>query len=67
VTEDQIRDAVRRLAVDARIVAEASGAVPVAAYLHAADALQLRGDTVAVVSGGNIAPELLAQLVAPTA
>ncbi|HEY2273488.1 MAG TPA: threonine/serine dehydratase [Jatrophihabitantaceae bacterium] len=66
VTEDQIRDAVRRLAVDARIVAEASGAVPVAAYLHAADALQLRGDTVAVVSGGNIAPELLAQLVAPT-
>ena len=67
VTEDEIRDAVRRLAVDARIVAEASGAVAVAAYLHHADSLGLRGDTVAVVSGGNIAPDLLAELLAPPA
>jgi threonine dehydratase len=67
VAEDEIRDCVRRLAVDARIVAEPSGAVSVAAYVHHADQLGLRGDTVAVVSGGNIAPELLAQLVAPTA
>jgi threonine dehydratase len=67
VTEDEILDAVRRLAVDARIVAEASGAVAVAAYLHHADALGLHGDTVAVVSGGNIAPDLLAELLAPPA
>ena len=63
VSEDEIRDAVRRLAVDARLVAEPSGAVPVAGYLHHADQLQLRGNVVAVVSGGNIAPELLAELL----
>jgi threonine dehydratase len=65
VTEDQIRDTVRRLAVDARVVAEAAGAVAVAAYLHRADELRLRGSIAAVVSGGNIAPELLAELLNP--
>lgn len=67
VTEHEIRDAVRRLAMDARIVAEPSGAVAVAAYLHHAGSLGLRGDTVAVVSGGNIAPDLLVELLAPPA
>jgi threonine dehydratase len=65
VTEDQIRDTVRRLAVDARVVAEAAGAVAVAAYLHRADELRLPGSIAAVVSGGNIAPELLAELLNP--
>lgn len=64
VSEEEIRDAVRRLAVDARLVAEPSGAVPVAAHLHHAEELHLRGPVVAVVSGGNIAPEVLAQLLA---
>jgi threonine dehydratase len=35
----------------------------VAGYLHHADELQLRGKVIAVVSGGNIAPEQLAQLL----
>lgn len=62
VTEDEILDATRRLVVDARLVAEPSGAVPVAAFLHHADRLP-GGTAVAVVSGGNIDPALLARLL----
>ena len=65
VTEDEIREAVRRLAADARLVAEPSGAVPFAAYLHHADRLGAAGDTVAVISGGNLAMDTLAHLIAP--
>jgi threonine dehydratase len=65
VTEDEIREAVRRLAADARLVAEPSGAVPFAAYLHHADRLGAAGNTVAVISGGNLAMETLARLIAP--
>lgn len=65
VGEDQIRDGVRRLAADARLVAEPSGAVTYAAYLHRAGALRGAGKVVAVVSGGNIAPEMLADIVRP--
>lgn len=54
VSEDQIREAVRVLAARSRLVAEPSGAVATAAYLFRAEELRLRGDTVAVVSGGNI-------------
>jgi threonine dehydratase len=62
VTEDEILDATRRLAAEARLVAEPSGAVPVAAFLHHAD--QLPGRTaIAVVSGGNIDPRLLGRLL----
>jgi threonine dehydratase len=63
VSEDEIRDGVRRLAIDARLVAEPSGAVPLAAYLHHADRVGTSGATVAVVSGGNLAPGTLAQLL----
>ena len=65
VSEDQIRDGVRRLAADARLVAEPSGAVAYAAYIHHAGALRGAGKVVAVVSGGNIAPEMLADIVRP--
>jgi threonine dehydratase len=64
VTEEEIRDGVRRLAADARLVAEPSGAVPFAAYLHHAGELGLDGNVVAVVSGGNIAMETLARIIA---
>jgi threonine dehydratase len=64
VTEDEIRDGVRRLATEARLVAEPSGAVTLAAYLHRADRLGMDGDVVAVVSGGNIAPDALAHTIA---
>jgi len=65
VTEDEIRDGVRRLAADARLVAEPSGAVPFAAYLHHADRLGTGGSTVAVISGGNLDMRTLARLIAP--
>jgi threonine dehydratase len=63
VTEDEIRDAVRTLARDARLVAEPSGAVTTAAYQHCAEQLPATGRFVAVVSGGNIAPDALARLI----
>jgi len=65
VSEDEIRDGVRRLAADARLVAEPSGAVPFAAYLHHGDELGTGGNIVAVVSGGNLAMDTLARVIAP--
>jgi len=53
VAEDEIADATRALAVHARIIAEPSGAVTTAAWLHHRSALP-SGRTVAVVSGGNV-------------
>jgi threonine dehydratase len=66
VTEDEIRDGVRRLALDARLVAEPSGAVTLASYLHSAGRLEVKGNVVAVVSGGNIAPDMLTKAVTST-
>jgi threonine dehydratase len=63
VTDEEILDTVPLLARSARIVAEPSGAVAVAAYLHRRDELP-GGRTVAVVTGGNIDPALLARLLA---
>lgn len=60
VTEDQIRDAIGVLATKSQVVAEPSGAVSVAAYLHAD---LPNGRTVAVVSGGNIDPLLFAEVL----
>jgi threonine dehydratase len=65
VSEDEIRDGVRRLAADARLVVEPSGAAAFAAYAHHADLLGLDGNIVAVVSGGNVALEMLASMIAP--
>src|SRR5262249_54869640 len=62
VTEEEIRAAMRRLALDARLVAEPSGAVAVAAQLYHADELP-PGRRGAVVSGGNVAPALLAEVL----
>jgi threonine dehydratase len=60
VTEDEIADAVRALARDARIVAEPTGALaPAAMFFHGADLGldRIGGRVVAVVSGGNVDPE----------
>jgi threonine dehydratase len=65
VSEDEIRDGVRRLASDARLVAEPAGAVSFAGYLHHASELGLDGNVVAVVSGGNLAMDTLADIIAP--
>jgi len=63
VTEDEIRSAMRRMVTNARIVAEPSGAVTFAAWLfHAKEFLEGK-KTVTVVSGGNVDPQLLAQVL----
>jgi threo-3-hydroxy-L-aspartate ammonia-lyase len=63
VSEDEIVAAIRLLALQARLVAEPGGAVAVAACLFHAGELPA-GTRVAVVSGGNIDPELLASILA---
>ena len=63
VNEDEIRESVRRLAFDAHLIAEPSGAVPLAAALFHRDEFPSSGKTVAIVSGGNIAPEMLKQIL----
>jgi threonine dehydratase len=63
VSETEIREAVRQLALNAKLVAEPSGAVPLAAFLFHGEQLPKVTRTVAVISGGNIEPELLAEIV----
>jgi threonine dehydratase len=63
VTEDEIRTAMRRIITDARVVAEPSGAVTFAAWLFHAKELVESKKAVAVVSGGNVDPHLLAQVL----
>jgi threonine dehydratase len=63
VSEDEIRDGVRWLASDARLVAEPSGAVAFAAWRHRFESLGVSGNVVAVVSGGNLAMDTLASLI----
>ncbi|MCX5212274.1 threonine/serine dehydratase [Kitasatospora sp. NBC_00240] len=63
VTEAEIRDTVALLARSGRLVAEPSGAVAPAAYFHRSAELGGRVFA-AVVSGGNIDPGLLAELLA---
>jgi threonine dehydratase len=64
VDEDEIRDAVRRIAAGCRLVAEPSGAVATAAYLHRPSQLPATGRFVAVVSGGNVAMNTYAEILA---
>lgn len=63
VSEDEIRESIRRLACDAHLIAEPSGAVPLAAALFHRSDFPSSGKTVAIVSGGNIAPEMLKQIL----
>jgi threonine dehydratase len=56
--------AVRLLASQARLVAEPGGAAAVAAWRYHRDELPGATTPVAVVSGGNIDPELLAATLA---
>jgi threonine dehydratase len=63
VTEDELRTAVRRLAYQARLVAEPGGAAAVAAWLFRSAELPRATRPVAVLSGGNIDPRLLAEIL----
>jgi threo-3-hydroxy-L-aspartate ammonia-lyase len=67
VSEEEIRVAVRRLAFEARLVAEPGGAVAVAACLLREHELPRATRPVAVLSGGNIEPALLTAILADTA
>ncbi|HEY2469699.1 MAG TPA: threonine/serine dehydratase [Terracidiphilus sp.] len=63
VTEAEIRAAMRAIVAAARIVPEPSGAVTTAALLFHRDQLPPFKTAVAVVSGGNVDPTLLAQVL----
>ncbi|MDT8069792.1 MAG: threonine/serine dehydratase [Terriglobia bacterium] len=63
VSENEIRGAVKRMVTTAHIAPEASGAVTFAAWLYHRTQLPEASKAVAVVSGGNIEPELLAELL----
>ena len=63
VTEAEIRAAMRAIVAATRLVPEPSGAVSTAALLFHAAQLPPYKTAVAVVSGGNIDPALLAQIL----
>jgi threo-3-hydroxy-L-aspartate ammonia-lyase len=61
VSENEIRDAVREIAYRAHRVSEPSGAVALAAYRRGSTP---RGRTVMILSGGNIEPLMLKEILA---
>lgn len=63
VAEAEIRAAMRAIVASARLVPEPSGAVSSAALLFHTAQLPPFKKAVAVVSGGNVAPDLLAQVL----
>jgi threonine dehydratase len=60
-SEDKIRDAIRFLAVENKLVAEGAGAISLAAALSTP--FEERGNTVCVLSGGSIDPEKLSRIL----
>jgi len=62
VTEDEIREAMKLLAAKPDTVAEPSGAVATAGFLFRADQLPKTKRNVAIISGGNIEPQMLEDL-----
>ncbi len=63
VKEDEIKAAMRHLLFAGRILAEPSGAVTTAAAMFHADEIPQSPRTVAVVSGGNIEPQLFTDIL----
>jgi threonine dehydratase len=61
VSENEIREAVRELAYRSHLVAEPSGAVALAAYRKGSTR---QGRTVVILSGGNIEPPMLQEILA---
>jgi threonine dehydratase len=66
VKEDEIQQAIRRLLFSARILAEPSGAVTTAAAMFHAHEIDGSDTTVAVVSGGNVEPQLFSDIFEAT-
>ena len=65
VTEEEIRETMRVLGQNSNTLAEPSGAVAPAAFLFHSEALPDTKLNVAVISGGNIDPSMLAELRRP--
>jgi threonine dehydratase len=63
VTEAEIRAAMRAIVAATRLIPEPSGAVSTAALLFHGDQLPAYRKAVAVVSGGNVDPVMLAQVL----
>jgi threonine dehydratase len=62
VTEDEIRQAMNYLCLNPQTIAEPSGAVATAGFVFHAKELPQAKLNVAIISGGNIEPEMLNQL-----
>jgi len=62
VTEDEIRQALKYLSTNPATVAEPSGAVATAGFIFHSMQLPRTDRNVAIISGGNIEPEMLAEL-----
>ena len=62
VTEDEIRQAMKLLSANPDTVAEPSGAVAVAGFLFHRDELPQTKLNAAIISGGNIEPQMLDEL-----
>ncbi len=62
VSEEAIRSALRRIVLEERLVCEPSGAVALAGCLEHPELLSA-GPVVSVVSGGNVEPALLSQIL----
>lgn len=65
VSEDEIQQALQHIVLKNKLVAEPSGVLPLAAYLFHREELPQTRATVLVISGGNIEPAILAELVKP--
>ena len=64
VSEDEIRQTMKYLAANPETIAEPSGAVAAAGFIFHADQLPRTKVNVAVISGGNIEPQMLEELKA---
>jgi len=62
VSENEIQQALKLLAANPSTTAEPSGAVAVAGFLFRGDQLPKTKLNVAIISGGNIEPQMLAEL-----
>jgi threonine dehydratase len=67
VSEAEIRAAMRAIVATTRLVPEPSGAVATAALLFHGGQLPPYRKAVAIISGGNVAPDQLAQVLTETA
>ena len=63
VSDSEMLEAMRHLALTAKLTVEPSGAITTAAFMFHALELPRSAHTVAVISGGSVEPELLARVL----